>query len=154
MSSRLRDIVFFSLLLIVNLLLWRHSLQPQYTNIQAQDYGFNPNFFPQILLSLWAAICAILIMRALILADVKETAPIWGRLLTAITLTGVYILLVGQIGFLLASIPFAGTFMLLFGYRNYIVIGTVTIIFPIATWWIFTKVLKIYLPMAPWLPSF
>ena len=154
MSSRLRDIVFFSLLLIVNLLLWRHSLLPQYTNIQAQDYGFSPNFFPQILLSFWAVICAFLILRALVSADVKEATPLWGRLLTAITLTGVYVLLVGQIGFLLASIPFAASFMLLFGYRKYIVIGAVTIIFPIATWWIFTKVLKIYLPMSPWFSNF
>ncbi len=93
-------------------------------------------------------------MRALVLADVRETAPLWGRLLTAIILTGLYVLLVGQIGFLLASIPFAGSFMLLFGYRKYIVIGAVTLIFPIATWWIFTKVLKIYLPMSPWFASF
>ncbi|MEQ8323025.1 MAG: tripartite tricarboxylate transporter TctB family protein [Rhodospirillales bacterium] len=154
MSSRLRDILFSSFMLGVNLLLWRQSLKPEYADIQAQDYGFSPNFFPQILLSIWAVICVVLIVRALLIEDTKQPAPLWGRLLSAFILTGVYVLLVGQIGFLLASIPFAGAFMLLFGYRKPIVIAAVTVIFPIATWWIFTEILKIYLPISPWFTRF
>lgn len=150
MGSRLRDIVFFSFLLGINLILWRQSLKPEYSNIQAQDYGFSPNFFPQILLSAWAFICVTLIMRALLIEDTKQPTPLWGRLMTAVIMTGVYVMLVGQIGFLLASIPFAGAFMLLFGYRKPMVIGAVTIIFPVATWWVFTELLKIYLPVSPW----
>ena len=154
MSSRLRDIVFLSSMLVINILLWRHSLKPQYNNIQAQDYGFSPNFFPQILLSFWAAICVILIVRALLIKDTKEANPLWGRLFTAFILTGAYIFLVGHVGFLMASMPFACAFMILFGYRKPLIIGTVTIVFPLATWWIFTEVLKIYLPTSPWFSSF
>lgn len=138
----------------VNILLWRQSLKPEYADAQAQDYGFSPNFFPQILLSIWAVICVVLIVRSLLIAKTEQPAPLWGRLITAFILTGVYILLVGQIGFLLASIPFAGAFMLLFGYRRPVVFTVVTLIFPVAIWWIFTDLLKIYLPISPWFSTF
>ena len=141
-------------MLAVNILLWRQSLKPEYADAQAQDYGFSPNFFPQILLSIWALLCVVMIVRAVILVRRDDEPPLWGRLFIAVALTAVYIFLVGEIGFLLASIPFAAAFMLLFGYRQPVVITAVTLVFPVATWWIFTELLKIYLPTSPWFTSF
>lgn len=154
MNSRIRDLVFTSVMLAINAFLWWQSGRPRYSNALAQDYGFDPNFFPKILLSIWAVLCVILIVRALVISQPDSPTPLWGRLLTAFILTAVYIFLVGQIGFLLATFPFAAAFMLLFGYRQPVVISTVTVIFPIATWWIFTKILKIYLPLSPWFSTF
>lgn len=154
MTSRTRDIAFACAMLAINILIWMESLKPQYSDAQAQDYGFTPAFFPQILLSIWALLCVVLIVRSLVLARTEHAAPLWGRLFSAFLITGAYIFLVDQVGFLLASIPFAAGFMFIFGYRNPVVMAAVALVFPVATWWVFTHLLQIVLPTSPWFTSF
>lgn len=154
MNTNIRDIAFASAMLGLNAVFWRESFKPQYQDTLAQDYGFSPVFFPQIILSIWAILCGVIIIRALLTAKTTEEAPIWKNLFSAIALTAGYIFLVNQAGFLIASIPFAASFMIVFGYRRPVVIASVSLIFPVATWWIFTHPLQIVLPSSPWFTAF
>lgn len=154
MNTNIRDIAFSCAMLGINLLIWRETFKSQYDNSLAQDYGFSPVFFPQILLSIWSLLCIVIIVRALFAAKSTEDAPIWRNLISAIGLTAGYIFLVYVAGFLLASIPFAAAFMFVFGYRRPVVLASVSILFPVATWWIFTHPLQIVLPSSPWFTTF
>lgn len=141
-------------MLAINLLLWMESLKPQYSNAQEQDYGFSPAFFPQILLSVWTLLCVVMIVRSLILAKTEVAAPLWGKLFAAFVITGIYVALVDQIGFLMASVLFSAGFMYIFGYRRPVILTAVAVIFPVTTWWVFTHLLQIVLPTSPWFTNF
>lgn len=141
-------------MLIIAALLWLETTRPQYEGIEALDYGFPPSFYPRILLAIWAMLAVIVIVRAWVASPVKGEVPRIGRLASAVAITSMYIWLIDEVGFLLASIPFTCVFMLALGYRRPVILAGVTAVFPLLTWWLMTGPLQIVLPVSPWFRSF
>lgn len=150
MRVKVRDITFAGVLLAINGLLWLETWKSQYQQAQEQDYGFNPAFFPQILLTLWAILSVAIIVQTL-LRDVGDVqAPVWHRFIYGVALTGLYLLAMNFVGFLLASIPYAAAFMFIFGYRHRYIMPLIAVVFPTVTWWVFVFLLQMPLPVSPW----
>ena len=150
MREKTRDTVFAGVLLAVNGLFWLETQKPQYKQVQAQDYGFDPAFFPQILLVLWAIFSVVIIVCALLSQASEVESPVWRRFFYGVAITGIYLLAMSYIGFLFASIPFAAAFMLIFGYRHRIILPLIAVVFPTVIWWLFVFPLHMPLPISPW----
>lgn len=150
MRVKIRDTAFGGGMLLISGLFWLETRKSQYQVAKEQDYGFDPAFFPRILLLLWALLSAVIILRALVSETEEVEAPLWHRFVYAVALTAFYMLAMNYIGFLFASIPYTAAFMLVFGYRHRVIMPLVAVVFPTVTWWIFVFPLHIPLPVSPW----
>lgn len=154
MHHSIRDTVLGGVGLVIAVLLLAETMRPKYDGIPALNYGFPPSFYPRILLSIWAFLALVVIVRAWFAAPAETARPVLGRLAAAVLTTAVYVWLIGTAGFLLATIPFTGAFMLVLGYRRPVVIAAVTALYPVAVWWLMTGPFKIVLPTSPWFSGF
>lgn len=150
MRVKFRDTAFAGGMLLINGLFWMETRKSQYQVAKEQDYGFDPAFFPQILLILWALLSVAIFLRALLSKTEEVEAPLWHRFIYAVVLTALYLLAMDHVGFLFASIPYAAAFMLIFGYRHPVIMPLVAVVFPTVTWWLFVFPLQIPLPISPW----
>ncbi|MGB7299703.1 MAG: tripartite tricarboxylate transporter TctB family protein [Burkholderiaceae bacterium] len=150
MNAGPRDLLFGLAMLAVGALLWWETTKPKYLADKMQDYGFDPAFFPRILIGLWILTALAISVRALKVWQLPGESQNWPRLLGVFALTGCYAWAVAEIGFLMASIAFTPLCILFLGYRRPIPILLITLVFPLATWYCFVFVLKIQLPVSPW----
>lgn len=146
-----RDLVFGCLSLLTSGLLFLESTSDKYV-ITAQDYGFNPVFFPRILLILWMLLSLVVVFRgvATFKRPSAEPADSLERPLLAFLLTCAYTVLMHIVGFLFSSVLFCAAFMLLFGYRRLSVVLPTAVVFNVLVWYIFTFTLGVVLPASPW----
>lgn len=116
--------------------------------------GRGPVFFPRILLG----VMLFLSVAVTIQGFNQPSAPITRQQLllvfAVVGLTGVYILSITAVGFLISTVVFVFALPWLLGYRNLLVIGAVTGLYPIAVWYVFEKIFKIILPSSPWFDAF
>lgn len=153
MTKKHLNLIFGALMLALAGALLLETTRPRYAGIEALNNGFPPSFYPRILLTVWAGIAVLLLVKAL---SETGTAPQLrpGRLVAAVAATAAYVWLMGAAGFLVASYAFTFVFLLLQGYRNAKVIAGVTAIFPTAAWWVMTGPMRITLPVSPWFDAF
>ncbi|WP_157966367.1 tripartite tricarboxylate transporter TctB family protein [Oceanibium sediminis] len=154
MKTATRDTIFGLVMLGASGLLWLETTRPQYDGIPALNYGFPPDFYPKILLGIWAFVSVLIIVRSRMIAQAEAEGLHPGKLVVSMAVVGLYCWLVGVIGFLLATIPFTGLFMAVLGYRRPVVMLAVTALFPVGVWWLMSGPLQIFLPESPWFNSF
>lgn len=153
MANKHVNLVFGLVMLACAGALWLETLRPQYEGIAALNNGFPPSFYPRILLGIWAAV-AVLVIAKSFSATGLAMRPRVGRLIGAILVTSAYVWLMNEVGFLLASYGFTLIFTLVQGYRNPLVLGAITLVFPSVSWWLMTGPMRISLPSSPWFDAF
>lgn len=153
MTNKHTDLIFGLLMLGLAGALWLETSRPQYEGIEALNNGFPPSFYPRILLSIWAVLAGVIILKALAATGRGPRLRI-GRLACAVLAVVGYVWALDEVGFLLASYAFTLIFMLVQGYRNARVVAAITVIFPTAAWWLMTGPMRISLPTSPWFDAF
>lgn len=150
MRKGVRDIIFGTCMLAVGGLLWWETSKPRYQADKVQDYGFDPAFFPRVLLGLWFLLTIVILARSVVVWSQEVEPQNWGRLAGSVVLSAAYIWLMDGIGFLFASVAFAIAIMVFLGLRRPMWIGLVGVLFPLLTWYCFVFLLQIPLPTSPW----
>lgn len=150
MSRGLRDILFGLFALAFAGVLWWETTKPQYLSDNAQNYGFDPAFFPRILIVLWALLAVSIVVRGTQLMRDPMPEQNWFPLAGSVLITTGYLSLMNVVGFLFSSIAFAAVLMPFLGFRRPIIVAVVSVLFPIAVWYSFVFLLKIPLPTSPW----
>lgn len=149
------DVAFGAIMLFLAVALLFETTRPQYAGIESLNYGFPPSFYPRILLSFWTVLSVIVIVRGL--RDRRSPAQgtqVSLRLVGAIAVTAGYVWLLGQAGFLISTILFVLTFLVVVGYRQWLIIAAVTAVFPVSAWWLLNGPLRLVLPTSPWFAGF
>lgn len=117
-------------------------------------HAMGPAFFPRIVLVLLLVLSLAAVVEAVRgrigAGPVPRAAPTIGMILA----TGAYVWLVGAIGFLLASIAYLVACPIVLGYRRYGVVLPLALIYAVAVWYVFQRVLQIVLPSSPWFALF
>ena len=148
-SQGLRDILFGAFALMCGAILWWETTKPKYQVDKVQDYGFDPAFYPRILIVIWVVLAIAIAVRGLKRMTVRMEPQRWFMFLGSAALTAAYMIAMDLIGFLFSSIAFALLIMPFLGFRKPLVIGLVAVLFPLATWYCFVFLLKIPLPTSP-----
>jgi hypothetical protein len=138
------------LLALAVFLLWE-SNDPRYA-VRVPGHEFGPMFYPRLILGIWVAIAVVIIVRGALLmsSDDSVQALRWGQLASVVVTTGVYMWVVTLLGFVLASALFIFIVLMLLGFRRPIIVGALSVGFPLATWFVFQFLLHIPLPTSPW----
>ncbi len=147
-----RDIGFSVFSIAIALGLLYESYLPKYA-AGAGDYGFSPVFFPTILIYLWLTLSVLILLKGLATRSRQDQAKSeisFSRPLIGFLLTGVYAYLMPVIGFTIASVSYAALFMLILGYRRPIPLISISLLFPVLMWYVFTFLLNVPLPVSPW----
>ncbi|MDX6750148.1 tripartite tricarboxylate transporter TctB family protein (plasmid) [Geminicoccaceae bacterium 1502E] len=145
------DLIFGAAMLVIAGLLWREAGKLEAGDTGFFGFGFDPGFFPRILLGFWVALSGIVLARGLLRHGMPAVqAPNWGRLATLMALTALYVLGITVIGFAFASIAFLLVLLPVLGYRRPAVVVPLAVIFPLLTWYVFVFFLQIILPVSPW----
>lgn len=154
MSKGVRDVLLGLCSLAMCGLLWWETSKPQYQADKVQDYGFDPAFFPRILLGVWVVLSVLVLVRALKVWNERVDGQRWARLAGSIAITVGYVSLMSLIGFALASMVFAIAIQLFLGLRGPVLVPAIAVTFPLATWYSFVYLLAIPLPTSPWFTRF
>ena len=149
MSRLSMDAVYGGALLVVGATLMLSTFDPKY-----QGFGIgsdlSPVFFPRVLLALWIALSALILVRG-----VRAATNDWPRQLKA-RCAGVIVVVLGftwamtVVGFLFAMIPCFMIVSLLLGYRRPLPILVFGLLVPLLTWFVFTEMIEVLLPTSPW----
>ena len=150
MQRSIRDIAFGLVMLAGGAVFWWEMSKPRYQVDRMQDYGFDPVFFPRILIYIWLGLALLMVARALLFTGRAGDSQNWGAVLGTILLVLLYAGAISFVGFLFASVPFAAALMLFLGFRRPLIVGAVSLLFPLVTWYCFNFLLSIPLPTSPW----
>lgn len=131
-------------------LFWWEMSKPRYQVDRMQDFGFDPVFFPRILIYIWLGLALLMVVRALVSPGRSDPGQNWSAVFGTIALVLLYAAAIGFVGFLFASVPFAAALMLFLGFRRPLIVAAVALLFPLATWYCFNFLLSIPLPTSPW----
>lgn len=144
------DVWFGGTLLILGGALLHQTFDARYAG-QGAGAVFSPMFYPRIVLGIWIALAAILVVKGLLAGRSPPAAHRAGR----------FALLAGLLVVVIAALPIAGflpaatLFVLLappiLGYRRPVPWLLTAALFPAAVWHIFNNVLNIPLPASAWL---
>jgi hypothetical protein len=117
---------------------------------------FSPMFFPRLLLVLWMGLSILIAARCMFanLPNEVLSAQRWPRVAAVCIAVAVFTWLMEAIGFILAMVPACIVVGLLFGYRRTGPLLCFAVVFPVAVWLIFVKVIQVPLPYSPWFSAF
>lgn len=141
--------VIGGLILLATTFLFWHTFDEAYqTSILTAGRG--PVFFPRMVLAAMA-----LFSLAVIVDGFAEETDWTGRKALAITglavaITGGYIFSINWAGFVLPTLLFTALMPFVLGYRNWMIILLISVIYTFAVWYVFEKVFLIILPSSPW----
>jgi putative tricarboxylic transport membrane protein len=118
-----------------------------------------PDFWPKLAIGLMAAACVVEIVRAFARAsgtrgiaemleqgEEIEGPSHWPLLIGGIALLSAYALLVGTLGFLLATFLFIAAFMYLGRYRYHLAIWTISVVATVLIGFLFLRFAYVSLP--------
>lgn len=109
-----------------------------------------PAVAPRAYLIIWMLLAAVALAQA-IRAKPKALIDIdLLKLGCAIGISAVTAIAMTVVGFVFATIPGFYLFCWTFGYRRYLVLGTISVLGPVLIWALFTFVFEILLPASPW----
>ena len=144
------DVVYGGTLLGAGAFLWWETTDPKYADTMGLGVASDPAFYPQILLSFWLGLAALMVIRGLVRAGPPIEGQAWPRIAGTATLLALYSWCITAIGFLFASVLICLALMLMLGYRGRTGLALVGLGFPLLTWYVFEFLLKIPLPNSPW----
>jgi putative tricarboxylic transport membrane protein len=149
------DLAYGGVLFVIGAILFASTFDPRYTGMGIGS-DFSPMFFPRVLLALWMGLSIVIAARCMLanLPDEVLPAQRWSRLAAVCIAVAVFTWLMEAIGFLLAMIPACVVVGLLFGYRRPGPLIGFSVVFPVAIWLIFVKVIQVPLPYSPWFSAF
>ena len=107
------------LLLITAIALYVSTFKQGFSPAEAAQ---SPMFFPRIILMLWIALNIIGLIQSVCQSTTTNPIASWWRILLVISVTCVYLNLIGSEGFFLPSMVFALICLPLFGIRNGVLI--------------------------------
>jgi putative tricarboxylic transport membrane protein len=145
------DLLIGVVLLALALFLLWESTDPRYA-VRVPGHAFGPMFYPRLILGIWVVIAVVIMLRGALLmsSDDSVQALQWGQLASVVVVTGVYMWVVTLLGFVLSSALFMFVVLMLLGFRRPIIVGALSIGFPLAAWFVFQFLLRIPLPTSPW----
>jgi hypothetical protein len=143
------DAVYGGVLLLIGALLMLSTFDTRYQGIGIGS-DLSPMFFPRILLGLWLGLAAAILVRGL-----HASGGDWPHQMKARTAGVIAVVLVSTwamtaVGFLFAMIPCFIIVSVLLGYRRPLPILLLGLFVPIATWFVFTTLIEVFLPTSPW----
>jgi len=141
--------VFAGFLLLAGAGLLIHSYDARYEGMGV-GAAVTPMFYPRILLWLWVLLAMALVVKPLMGKERNVPTQRWPALLGIVATAGAGAALMNVIGFLFSSILFCLAASLQMGYRRPLGLVLTGIVFPLATWYLFQKLLMIPLPVSPW----
>ncbi|MCG8356294.1 MAG: tripartite tricarboxylate transporter TctB family protein [Kiloniellales bacterium] len=142
-----------TLTLATALLLFWHTFDPAYDTAFVAA-GRGPVFYPRILLGIIVALATAVAVQSLFQASGEVAGRALPALLSAIGLTGGYVLAFSTLGYLLSTIVYAFVLPFVFGYRKVAISAAFAAGYALATWYLFEKVFLIILPKSPWFTAF
>jgi hypothetical protein len=74
--------------------------------------------------------------------------------ISVLAATGLYVVAIGSLGFLIATIGYTLTLPVLLGYRKLPIVLAIAAIYPAAVWYLFDRIVQILLPASPWFEIF
>ena len=110
-----------------------------------------PAFAPRGYLLVWIALAMAVTVQALRRDD--EPLGSVGNIPLVMTASAISVgtgLAMLKVGFVIAAVPGFFLFCRALGYRNYIVLALISVLAPLAIWWVFTFVFELLLPRSPW----
>ena len=124
----------------ISVLLFTQVLPGQFEGV---ELARNPMTVPRFLLLIFAAGGAALFIRGLLVpsAAAHDDAPpvAWRRTLAVVVLAGVYFATFAPLGFIPTTLIFLPATMLVLGYRNALVIVSVTLLCVVGLWYAFAE---------------
>lgn len=136
-------------LVLVGLLWWEGDRQ--HFTLLAPGISYDPLFFPRLLLALGGLCAAAITALGLLRPHVAHGELRWGLWLALTTLVGGYFWAMSQIGFLTSTTIFVILFGAVLGYRRWPALIGFAVVTSAVVWYVFTAVLQVPLPVAPWL---
>ena len=115
----------------------------------------NSYFYPVVLLVTASCLALLLTIRALLDRSEEREEPLRGpQIIGALAISASY--MAGQfiVGFILSTLLFVPAFAILLGYSRPIVLSLFSAGLTISVWYVFTRLLNIFLPTAPFDPWF
>ena len=117
-------------------------------------HAMGPAFFPRIVLLLILPMALAAGIAALREGGTPVRMQRAATVLGMMAATGLYVWLISAVGFLFASMAYSVACPLLLGYRNPRWLLSLAILYSVAAWFMFHRVLKIILPGSPWFDYF
>lgn len=144
------DLAYGLALLAIGGFLYWETTDPKYADVMGFGMATDPAFYPRVLLTVWLAIGAVLVVRGILRAGEAGESLRWGRLTAIVGATAAYTWATASVGFVLASVGFCLLVAPMLGYRRPVPLLAVGIGLPVLIWAIFTYALQISLPTSPW----
>lgn len=113
-----------------------------------------PSFFPWLIAGAILLLSVALLGQGLVAARAPgtghATTPLPRRPVLALLWFAVYLAALPWAGFLWSSIPFFAGLMVLYGGRNWVLVGVSSVAIPVILFYLFRQVFQILLPEAAW----
>lgn len=115
--------------------------------------AYDPIFFPALLIGLGILLSIVIIGQAALAyrreratTREAENAHDPRRVLTLFVIVGLYFSFMPMIGFIVSSVVFVAVFAVALGYRRWPLVAALSVLGPIAVWFVFTYGLQAPLP--------
>jgi putative tricarboxylic transport membrane protein len=108
--------------------------------------GIPPEQFPRLLSGVIAALAVVLIFQAR-KGEPKKRKPVPPMVYKSAALLVVYVAVIEWIGIIPAMILFCLSLPILWGERNYVILGIYAVSFSTAVYFLFSRALDVYFPM-------
>ncbi len=119
--------------------------------IHAAGAEFGPMFYPRILLWLWVLLSGAMTVRAFRSGAPAVPVENWKSFLWSTVLTLGLGFLMEPVGFIVTSVVFCYLTPYMQGYRNHRVLVPFSLLYTAFVWYLFNKLLYIFLPEMYWL---
>ncbi len=149
MDSRKTDLIAAAAFLATAAVMIRESFDEIY---QASGVGVAQDavFYPRIVLGAIVALALMLALQAWLGArppSQAEDAPFrWRPVIAIIASTASYAALIPLAGYLMSTLLFVAVVPVLLGFRHWRAWALTVVLFPLGSWLLFTRVIKIPLP--------
>lgn len=139
-------------LLTTAFLIWHTFDDVYHTSILTAGRG--PVFFPRIVLGAMAVFSVIVMVEGLDEPSDPMSPKAFAVLGAAVALAGAYIFSINRAGFVIPTLLFTALLPFVLGYRKWMTVLAISVIYTFSVWYIFEKVFLIILPSSPWFEVF
>jgi putative tricarboxylic transport membrane protein len=148
-SKRFGPLCVAFTLLAAAALLFADTFRDDY-HLSRAGHAMGPAFFPRIVLACIGVMSVFVVIETLRQPAARVALAGLGRVIGLFSIAVAYGGAITLIGFTLASIIFVVAVAAALGYRRWVVVIPVAVIYAFSVWLLFEKVLLIILPSSPW----
>ena len=141
--------ILSSCLFTIGVMLLLQSYFGERTRAAGMEVG--PMFYPRILLWLWVMLSCAMSVQAFRSGAPAAAVENWKSLLWSMALTLALGFFMEPAGFVIISVLFCYLIPYMQGYRNHKVLVCFSLLYTALIWYLFNKVLYIFLPEMYWL---